>query len=366
MTKFMDLYRQIESIENQILDDIKDCIRSSSFIGGEEIRFFELTFAELISVEHCVGVGNGTDALEIAIESLGLTPGGEVIIPSNSFYASAESVIRQGLKPVFADFDPNTLLLNADSVKTCITSQTVAVMPVHLYGNVVDVEGIKEILPASVKIIEDCAQAQGASIRGKFAGSLGDIAAWSFYPGKNLGAFGDAGAITTNNSDYATKCRKISNHGRLTKYDHEIIGRNSRLDTIQAIVLKHKLNLLASFNSQRNKNAQVYYKQLGSIERLVLPRVLDEVYSVFHHFVVRTELRDELQKFLQENDVSTGIHYPRLLPNYPALEKYSWNRIYKNTDQVLSLPVAEHLNTQQVENICALIKRFFNDKYTKR
>jgi dTDP-4-amino-4,6-dideoxygalactose transaminase len=359
MIKFMDLNYQYKEIESELLPQIHTCIHQSEFIGGNGVKGFEAKFANYLDVKYCVGLGNGTDALELGLEGLNLPIGSEVIIPSNSFYASAESVIRQGLIPVFADFCSKTMLITPETVRPCITQNTSAVMPVHLYGNAVDIPALRKILPENIKIIEDCAQAHGATHNNCKIGSLGDVAAWSFYPGKNLGAFGDGGAVTTNNEALAQKVRMLANHGRLTKYDHEIIGRNSRLDNLQAIVLGVKLNHLDKWNARRSENAKVYLEELINIEQIELPFVKENTFCVFHHFVIRTNEKKALVKYLEDHNISTGVHYPKLLPDYEPLKEYK--NYSKNMEHnVISLPVAEHLNRANIKYIASKIKDFFN------
>ncbi|MBE0594453.1 MAG: DegT/DnrJ/EryC1/StrS family aminotransferase, partial [Gemmatimonadales bacterium] len=235
MIKFLDLYAQYLSIKPDIDAAIANTIRDSAFIGGAGVEGFESSFAAFQSAEHCVGVGNGTDAIEIIIEALGLPRRSEVIVPANSFIASSEAVTRSGCRVVFADVDPRTYLLDPEDVRRRITSRTSAIMAVHLYGQPADMDRLRGIASErGLRIIEDCAQAHGAEYRGRRVGTLGDAGSFSFYPGKNLGAYGDGGAITTNDAALARQCRMIANHGRIDKYNHEFEGRNSRLDGLQA------------------------------------------------------------------------------------------------------------------------------------
>jgi dTDP-4-amino-4,6-dideoxygalactose transaminase len=343
---------------------IERVIHRSAFIGGEELSAFEQEFAVYQSARHCVGVGNGTDAIEIAFEALGLPKGSEVIVPANTFIASSEAVTRAGLRVVFADVDPDTYTLSPAAVERRLTDRTAAILAVHLYGQPCDMERLLAIAAArKLRVVEDCAQAHGAEYRGRRVGALGTVGTFSFYPGKNLGAYGDGGAITTDDPDLAKRCRMIANHGRIDKYNHQFEGRNSRLDGLQAAVLRVKLRHLDRWVERRNAVARGYAAGLAGAGDLVPPRIAEHRRHAFHLFVVRTDRRDGLAAHLKAAGIETGIHYPIALPKlqaYAALDEARHAPIATAySDRILSLPMGEHLDDAQVEEVCAAVQGFF-------
>ncbi len=364
MIKFLDLSSQYKSIQADIDNAIKNVISESAFIGGRYVDKFENDFSDYVGANYCVSVGNGTDALEIAIESLNLPVGSEIIVPANSFIASSEAVTRTGNKVVFCDVDEESYVISIKDIKKRITPKTKAIIAVHLYGHPCDMD---ELLNLSIKnnlfIIEDCAQSHGSEYRGKKVGSIGDIATFSFYPGKNLGAYGDGGAITTNNNDLAIQCRKIANHGRISKYDHDFEGRNSRLDGIQAAILNVKLKHLDNWIERRIKVAEQYLEGLSSIDNIILPIKKNWVKQAYHLFVIRTNMRDELKNYLSERGIHTGVHYPISLPKLKAYNyiKQADEPMFANhaDASLLSLPIGEHLTEEDVEKVIHSIKQFF-------
>jgi dTDP-4-amino-4,6-dideoxygalactose transaminase len=364
---FLDLSAQYESIKTEIDDAIANVIRDSAFIGGKYVKEFEQKFADYVGTKYCIGVANGTDALEIAIESLELPPGSEIIVPGNSFIASAEAITRNGHKVVFADVDDGHYTLTSESVRCKVTERTKAIVAVHLYGHPCDMDALLNICAEfELKLIEDCAQAHGARYKGRCVGTFGDLAAFSFYPGKNLGAYGDAGAITTQDDRLAIRTRQIANHGRIAKYDHEFEGRNSRLDGLQAAILSAKLPHLESWTQRRIEIADCYLEQLAGIEGLILPLRQSWARQVYHLFVVRTARRDELKAYLAERGIETGVHYPIALPK---LNAYSYigapdaNAFYNQTDKtLLSLPIGEHLNYEDSTSVACAVKDFFGKR----
>ena len=363
--KFSDLTFFNNIVKKEIEIKLAELISDSKFIGGDEKIKFEKEFAKYINVENCIGVGNCTDGLEIAIESLDLKPKSEIIVPANTFIATSEAVTRSGHKLVFADCNPKNYTISVESIKKNLTKNTKAVIVVHLYGQTADMDSIFKVLQnRNIKVIEDCAQAHGALYKGKKAGSIGDIGVFSFYPGKNLGAFGDAGCIVTNNELLAEKSRMISNHGRLDKYNHKFEGRNSRLDTIQAAILSIKLKHLDKINNIRIRNANIYFKELSNIDKIILPKKENWGQSVFHQFVIRVEKRKKLIDFLKNEGINTGIHYPIALPNlkaYSYLSKdYSKYFATQNDSNILSLPVSEHLNPEEINYVINKVKFFYN------
>jgi len=364
MIKFLDLYSQYLTIKPDIDAAIAQTIRDSAFIGGACVERFESSFAAFQSAKHCVAVGNGTDAIEIVIEALGLPRGSEVIVPANSFIASSEAVTRAGCRVVFADVDPHTYLLEPSDVRRRITARTSAIMPVHLYGQPADMDALRRVAAEhDLRIIEDCAQAHGAEYKGQRVGTLGDAGSFSFYPGKNLGAYGDGGAITTNDPALARRCRMIANHGRIDKYNHEFEGRNSRLDGLQAAILAAKLPHLESWIEARNRVARLYQSRLGGIDGILLPKVRGDVRHAFHLFVIRTDRRDELAEHLKRAGIQTGVHYPIALPRLTAYaylgqaeEPMQANRM---DVQLLSLPIGEHLTETDVLTVIEAVRSFF-------
>lgn len=363
MIKFLDLYKQYLTIRREIDIAIADVIRRSAFIGGDRVSRFESSFAEYQQAKYCIGVANGTDAIEIALQALSLRAGSEVIVPANSFIASAEAVTRAGYRVVFADIDANTYTLDITDVERRITPKTGAIMAVHLYGHPCDMERIIALADRyHLRVIEDCAQAHGAEYKGRRVGSIGDIGTFSFYPGKNLGAYGDAGAIVTNDHDLANRCRMIANHGRSDKYNHEFEGRNSRLDGLQAAILEVKLAYLDEWTAARIRLAQNYLRVLTAAPGLVLPHANSAVRHVYHLFVIRTPKRDALISRLQAVGIQTGIHYPIALPK---LKAYSYlgepelsMRACQFDSQLLSLPIGEHLCEADVEAVGRAITQF--------
>jgi len=361
MIKFMDLHKQYLSIKDDIDEAIASVIQSTAFIGGKYVKQFEQNFAVFQQAEYCVGVGNGTDALEIALEALGLPAGSEVIVPANSFIASSEAVTRAGLKVAFCDVDPRTYTLDLVDLEARITDKTSAIMAVHLYGHPCEMEEILALAKVhDLKVIEDSAQAHGAEFDGKRVGAIGDIGTFSFYPGKNLGAYGDGGAIVTNNESLAIKCRMIANHGRVEKYNHEFEGRNSRLDGLQAAILDVKLSHLDSWTDQRNVVAKWYQEELRECSAIVLPISTGNKRHAYHLFVIQTGERDKLAKLLLERGVQTGVHYPISLPKLQAYEylKMSDAKLDANIldSTLLSLPIGEHLKESDVKYICLQLK----------
>ncbi|UUY00566.1 DegT/DnrJ/EryC1/StrS aminotransferase family protein [Sphingomonas sp. J315] len=364
MVKFLDLTAQYESIKGDIDAAIARTIERTSFIGGPDLKPFEDPFAEFQQAAHCIAVGNGTDAIEIALEALDLPPGSEILVPANSFIASSEAVTRSGHRVVFCEPDPETMLIDVADAAKRITPKTKAIMCVHLYGQPCDMDGINSLADAhGLKIIEDSAQAHGAEHRGRRVGAIGDVGTFSFYPGKNLGAYGDGGAIVTSDADLAMKCRMIANHGRIDKYDHKFEGRNSRLDGMQAAILRAKLPHLDGWVDRRNAVAAAYHAGLAGIEGLTLPTVSANVRHAYHLFVVRTDRRDALAAHLKTEGIESGIHYPIALND---LEAYAYLRSADApvrasaiAPTLLSLPMGEHLEEAEVERVIASVRAFF-------
>ena len=365
MVKFLDLKAQYQSIKLEVDQVIQEVIESSAFICGKYVSQFEESFSKYVEAAYCVGVGNGTDALEIAIEALNMPIGSEIIVPANSFISSSEAVTRSGHRVIFADIDTDSYVISIEDVRKRITPNTKAIMPVHLYGHSCDMDELALIAKEhNLYIIEDCAQAHGSEYKGKKVGGIGDIATFSFYPGKNLGAYGDGGAITTNNSELATQCRKIANHGRVAKYDHNFEGRNSRLDGLQAAVLNIKLKYLNGWIEKRIQIANQYLLELNGVGDIILPIKQSWTSQAYHLFVIRTNKRDELQSYLSEKNIQTGIHYPILLPKLKAYNytKQANEQVFTNSlnNSLLSLPMGEHLSLDDIITVTSTIKEFFS------
>lgn len=362
---FVDLKSQYESIKEEIQETINKVISSSAFIGGSFLEQFETNYAKFCEVENCIGVGNGTDAIFIALKSLGLGQGDEVITAANSFIATSEAISSTGAKVVFCDVDENTFNIDTDLIEDKITGRTKAIVPVHLYGQPADMDKIMEIAKKyGLPVVEDCAQAHGARYKGKRVGTFGDVGCFSFYPGKNLGAYGDGGAIVTNNKVLADKMRMYANHGRSEKYNHEFEGVNSRLDGIQAAILDTKLNHLEDWLKRRNNNARLYNSKLEGIKEAIPPVISDEWDHIFHLYVIRVENREKLMDYLKGKGISVGIHYPIALPNLTAY-KYLGHKpddfpiSSKLQGEILSLPMYPELSEPQIDYIVDSIKNFY-------
>lgn len=360
---FVDLNAQYQSIKNEIDNAVNECITSSDFIKGKKVTVFEKAFADYVGSKYCISCGNGTDALEIILLSLGIGKGDEVIVPAISWIATAESVNNVGAEPVFVDINPFDCNIDTNKIIDKITPRTKAIMPVHLYGYPADMDGILRIAEIyKLFVIEDCAQAHGAEYSGKKTGAFGIASAFSFFPSKNLGAFGDAGAIVTDDENIARKARMITNHGQLDiKHSHHIIGRNSRLDTLQAAILDVKLKHLDTWNEKRIKAAGTYMTKLKMKDGIIVPSVADNKKHVFHLFVIRSQRRDMLSELLTRHNIPSGIHYPTALP---FLEAYKYKNhtpqdfpeAFKATSEILSLPIYPEITDEQIDFICSLIK----------
>jgi len=364
MIKFLDLHRQYLSIKEEIDAAIAETIENSAYIGGPSVSRFEAEFAAFQQSEFCVGVGNGTDALEIVIEALGLEPQSEIIVPANTFIATAEAVSRCGHKVVFCDHDSANMTISVEDVARRITSKTSAIIAVHLYGHPCDMNALLGIADKhKLAVIEDSAQAHGAEYRGRRVGSIARAGTFSFFPGKNLGAFGDGGAITTNDNEIAERCRRIANHGRLQKFDHDIVGGNSRLDAMQAAILSVKLKYLDRWTEQRIRVAKHYRERLASCPDVVLPHQENWARHVYHLFAIRCKNRDGLQSHLSDQDIASGIHYPCAIPKTLAYVDlgYAEETLLANSEDglLLSLPMGDHMDDDSVNVVCDAILAFY-------
>jgi dTDP-4-amino-4,6-dideoxygalactose transaminase len=354
----VDLAAQHAEIASEVAVGWQEILDRAGFVGGPKVTAFESEYADFIGTSYCVGVGNGTDAIEIALRALCVGPGDECIIPANTFIATAEAVSRAGAVPVLVDCaDDDTYLIDAAAVEAAVTSRTRAILPVHLYGQAAAVELLVPIAErAGACIVEDAAQSQGARRNGVRAGSLGDAAATSFYPGKNLGAYGDAGAVLTDSAAAAARIRMIRDHGSPRKYEHEIVGFNSRLDAIQAVVLSAKLRRLDKWNEGRRAAAAHYDELLAEIPGVTLPRTMEGNEHVWHLYVVRVADRDRVLKELQAAGVGAGIHYPvpvHLTSAYAGLgyAEGTFPVAERASREILSLPLFAEITPDQQERV---------------
>ncbi|WP_443217829.1 DegT/DnrJ/EryC1/StrS family aminotransferase [Saccharothrix sp. CCNWYY140] len=349
----VDLRAQHDQVADEVAEGWARVLKTTAFIGGPQVAEFEAEFAAYQDVPHCVGVGNGTDAIELALRALEVGPGDECVLPANTFIATAEAVARAGATPVLVDCVASTGLIDPSLIGDALTSRTKAIIPVHLYGQAAPVEDLKGF---GLPIVEDAAQAQGARRFGVAVGGLGDIAATSFYPGKNLGAYGDGGAVLTTSDALAAAVRLLREHGSPRKYEHPVLGFNSRLDTLQAVVLSAKLRRLEGWNSARRAAADRYTSMLASVPGVIPPVVLEGNLPVWHLYVVRVAERDRVLKSLHEAGIGAGIHYPtpvhltgafdslgHALGDFPVAEAVA--------GEILSLPLFPEITEAQQERV---------------
>ncbi|HET6953725.1 MAG TPA: DegT/DnrJ/EryC1/StrS family aminotransferase [Acidimicrobiales bacterium] len=354
----VDLSVQHAQVAGEVAEGWARVTASGAFILGPDVTAFEEEFAAFSAAAHCIGVGNGTDALELALRARGIGEGDEVVVPANTFIATAEAVSRVGALPVLADCDPTHLLVDPARVAERITDRTRAVMAVHLYGQMAPVDALAAVLPDGVDLIEDAAQSQGATHHGRSSGSVGAVAGTSFYPGKNLGAYGDAGAVLTNDATTAGTVRALRAHGGTRKYTHDLVGVNSRLDTLQAVVLRAKLARLAGWNEQRRAAARRYDDLLGGRAGIGLPATLPGNVHVWHLYVVRVARRDEVLARLDAAGIGAGIHYPQpvhLLGAYAHLGHAPGDFPVAEAaaGEILSLPLFPGITGAQQERVAA-------------
>ena len=361
---FVDLSAQYASHKAEFDLALAKVIEKNAFVGGEPIRTFEQTYAENYGVRHCVSCANGTDAIYIALRMLGIGSGDEVITAAASWISTSETISQAGATPIFVDVD-NYYVLDVDQLERALTPRSRALIVVHLYGQAAQMAAISKFCAKhNLFLIEDCAQAHFAEWQGQRVGTFGDIGTFSFYPGKNLGAWGDAGAIITNDNGLAKKCRMFANHGALVKHQHEIEGINSRMDGIQAALLTAKLEHIDSWTKARRRVAACYDELLNGIGDLRLPAVRDGASHVYHLYVINTAYRDELKTFLGEREIQSAIHYPTALPLLPAYEYLgvmpsSIPVAAANQDRILSLPIFPEMSTEMIEYVAGMVRDFF-------
>mgnify|MGYP006425414277 CR=1 FL=1 len=361
---FVDLYRQYNAHQDDLDAAVDTVVQDTAFISGPYARRFESAFADFLGLSHVVGCANGTDAIELALSALGVGSGDEVIVPALTWISTAESVSAVGATPIFADIDPETYTLDLDDTAQCITDSTAAIIPVHLYGQMADMPALCRLAEQeNIKIVEDAAQAHGAQLRGRPAGSWGDAATFSFYPSKNLGAWGDAGAVATDDNALARSVRHLTNHGQPQKHQHEVEGRNSRLDGIQAAVLLAKLPHLSDWNQQRRRHADRYDRLLSDLPGVSTPTRRSDGTHVFHLYVIEYARRDTLASFLSERGIATSVHYPVALPFQPCYADYGhvqsdFPHAAAATDRILSLPMFPEMTEKEEAYVANAIQDF--------
>ena len=361
---FADLHAQYLSIKEPIDAAIAEVIRTSAFIRGPFVQRFEEEFAAAVGAKHSVSCANGTDSLYITMHALGVRPGDEVITSAHSWISTSETITQAGGSVVFCDTDEATYTIDPAQIEAHITPRTVGIIPVHLYGQPADMPAIMAIAKKhKLWVIEDCAQAHLAKIEGHMVGSFGDAASYSFYPGKNLGAMGDAGAITTNDSALADRMAMFARHGGLTKGDHQIEGINSRLDGLQAAVLSVKLPYLLGWTRRRQEVAADYDRLLADISGITLPRVSIGREHAYHLYVIRHERRDALARHLESSGIQSVVNYPVALPLLPAYARLDcgpqdFPRAFHHQSRILSLPIFPEMTAAQLASVCNAVREF--------
>lgn len=365
---FVDLKAQYATLRAEIDPAIREVLEAAYFVGGPVLERFESEFAAFCGAKYALGVANGTDAISLALRAAGVGLGDEVLVPANSFFASAEAVSNIGATPVFVDVDPETFLLDPECASAAVTPRTRAIIPVHLYGRAMDMRPFVELAAAhDLTIVEDCAQAHGAHFAGETIGASGRLTCYSFYPGKNLGAYGDGGAITTNDPELRSVLLELREHGSPRKYEHARVGYNSRLDALQAAVLSVKLRHLPDWNRARQSHAETYAAALEG-SPILSPQLPPKGQHVFHLFVVRCSLRDQLQKFLTDRGIATGIHYPTPLHLTQAYQRLgapgpgSYPVAEAMAGQILSLPMYAELSPDQMRQVTDAIQEFIRSE----
>jgi len=359
---FLDLKAQHLKLKKEILLLWEEILESAQFIGGKHVTGFEEDFARACGVDHCVSVGSGTDALRFIFLALGLQSGDEVITVPNTFIATTESISQAGGKISFIDIDSGTYNLDPAKIEAAITPKTKGIVPVHLYGQTADMDPIQAIAEKhGLWVVEDACQAHLAEYKGRKAGSLGVAGAFSFYPGKNMGACGEAGAVTTNDEALAAKVRMLRDHGQTRKYYHDMEGYNGRCDALQTAALRVKLRHLPDWNERRRVNAKRYGDHLQGCEQILLPKIHPECLHVYHLFVVQTQRRESVQGLLAERGISTGLHYPVPLHMQNAyrknnLEKGAFPVTEAHAERLLSLPMFPELTNEQIRFVCDNLK----------
>ncbi len=363
---FNNLFLQVEHNLGEYMQEIEDCIKNSSFIGGHQVETFEENFAKLNNSEFAVSCANGTDSLMLSMKALDIKPGDEVIVPAMTWISTAETVTACGAIPVFCDIDIETYTIDTSLIEELINEKTVGIIPVHLYGHPCDMEKISQISDKyNLWIIEDCAQAHLAEYKNKYVGTFGSFGSFSFFPGKNLGAFGDAGGIITNNESLAKSFTRYARHGGLIKGEHVIEGYNSRLDTLQAIILNKKMPLLQSWTNERRKISKQISAGLNGTEGLVIPKESDNCKHSWHLYVVRVSNREEFSAYLKSKEISSGIHYPKALPflkayDYKNHSEKDFPVAAKIQNEILSLPLFPSMGEDKINYLVESVRGYFD------
>ncbi len=372
---FLDLKGQYQSIHGEIHTAIQKVLDSTAFAGGPFVTQFEKEFAVFCGCQQAIGVGSGTEALWLCLLAAGIGPGDEVISVPDSFIATAEAISFSGATPAFVDVDDRTYNLDPNKLEeylkfrnpqSAIRNRAKAVIPVHLFGQMSDMGPITEIAKRyGLLVIEDACQAHGSEYKGRKAGSIGAAGCFSFYPGKNLGAYGEAGAVVTNNAEMAAKIRILRDHGQSKKYYHDVVGWNNRMDGIQGAILSAKLKHLSDWNEARRKNAQLYTKLLSGIDGIMVPQEAEYAKHIYHIYAIRVKNRDRLMNALAEKGISCGIHYPipiHLQKAYHSLglNKGSFPTAEKCAEEFLSLPMFPELTEEQIEYVCNAVKTYLS------
>ena len=366
--EFVDLKRQFADLKEDITEAIGNVLQDMQLNLGPNVNAFEAEFASYLGARYAVGVGSGTDALVLALRALEIGPGDEVITVAHSFFATAEAIMLCGARPVFVDIDPATYNMDTSQLEDAVSERTKAIMPVHLYGQPADMDEVLAIAGKhNLYVIEDACQAHGATYQGKAAGTFGDIAAFSFYCSKNLGAYGEAGMVVTNDEEIALRVQMLRNHGGTVRYMHESVGLNSRLDEMQAAILRLKLHHLPAWNASRRSIAHRYSKGLAGLSGIEVPYEDPRSEHVFHLYVIRAERRDELQGYLRAQGIASGIHYPVPIHLQRACDclgypEGSLPQTETAAKQILSLPIFPEMYDEEVDSVLEAIKAFASSR----
>ncbi|MBD3181345.1 aminotransferase class I/II-fold pyridoxal phosphate-dependent enzyme [Candidatus Poribacteria bacterium] len=362
---FVDLIKQYHNIKSEIDQAIQDVLENAAFIGGPGVKAFEDSFAHMHKAKFCIGTSSGTDSIHLILWSLGLRPGHEVIVPVNTFIATAEAVSLTGAKPIFVDHDPQSFNIDISKIQDAINENTKAIIPVHLYGQPADMDSIMDIAKKhDLMVVEDCCQAHLAEYNHQKVGTFGRAGAFSFFCAKNLGAFGEGGAVVTNDEDLYNQMRQRHNHGTLQRYIHGLAGHNYRLEGIQAAVLNVKMKYIEKWTKLRHRNADFYRKFLANIPEINLPEEIPGAKHVYHLFVIRARNRDDLREYLEEREVSSGLHYPVPLHLQEAYSQLGYKQgdfpiAESYAEEILSLPMFPELTVEQIAYVSDIIREFY-------
>ena len=365
---FVDLVTQYRAIASEVEIAVTEVLSRCNFVLGPQVDQFERAFADFVGCQYAVGVSSGLDALRLALAGLAIGPGDEVIIPANTYIATALAVTAQGARPVLVDCDPSTYAIDVSRIEPAITARTRAIIPVHLTGQSADMDPILNLAARyRLRVVEDAAQAHGTRYKGHACGAIGDAGCFSFYPGKNLGAYGDGGLVTTNDKLLAERLRRLRNYGQQQKYEHTEKGLNARLDTLQAAILKIKLKYLAGWNEDRARHAKSYASRLEGLRGVRLQSCLPDSTHIFHLYIIESERRNALQQYLEEHGVQTGIHYPKPIHLQPAYKDLGYTvgdfpETERLANQMLSLPMFPELTEKQIALVCDTVASFLVER----